>query len=70
MEPAQAEDCKRHLNTFAFVGDLESSPEVSCVYHSEQAENQYLVNPSLAAMGDGTQQRAGAGAGRTGNAFN
>jgi hypothetical protein len=25
------------MNTFAFVGDLEESPEVSCVYHSEQA---------------------------------
>ena len=28
------------MNTFAFVGDLEGSPEVSCVYHSEEAENQ------------------------------
>ena len=28
------------MNTFAFVGDLEKSPEVSCVYHSEDAENQ------------------------------
>ena len=25
------------MNTFAFVGNLEDSPEVSCVYHSEQA---------------------------------
>lgn len=45
--------CKKGMNTFAYVGDLEGSPEVSCVYHSEQAENQYLVNPSLARMGDG-----------------
>lgn len=28
------------MNTFAFVGDLDRSPEVSCVYHSEEAENQ------------------------------
>ena len=33
----QVNDCKRHMNTFAFVGNLEDSPEVSCVYHSEQA---------------------------------
>ena len=31
----QVEACKRNMNTFAFVGDLEKSPEVSCVYHSE-----------------------------------
>jgi len=36
----QVQACKRNMNTFAFVGDLERSPEVSCVYHSEEAENQ------------------------------
>jgi len=30
------------MNTFAFVGDLANHPEVSCVYHSEEAENQFL----------------------------
>ena len=49
----ETDSCKRGMNTFAFVGDLEASPEVSCVYHSEQAENQYLVNPAKARMGDG-----------------
>jgi len=39
------------------VGDLERSPEVSCVYHSEDAENQFLQNPKRAAMGDGFQPR-------------
>jgi len=38
----QEADCKRGMNTFAFVGDLDKSPEVSCVYHSEAAENQYV----------------------------
>lgn len=41
----QAETCKRSMNTFAFVGDLEDNPQISCVYHSEEAENQYLYNP-------------------------
>lgn len=51
----EAESCKRGMNTFAFVGDLRDAPEVSCVYHSEQAENQYLVNPKKARMGDGVR---------------
>ena len=54
--------CTRNMNTFAFVGDLERSPEVSCVYHSEDAENQFLRNPKRAAMGDGFQPREDAAA--------
>ena len=38
----QGNACKRNMNTFAFVGDLANHPEVSCVYHSEEAENQFL----------------------------
>lgn len=45
IDNQQVEACKRNMNTFAFVGDLDDSPQVSCVYHSEEAENQYLVNP-------------------------
>lgn len=45
--------CKNRMNTFAFVGDLDNSPEVSCVYHSEDAENQFLSNPDKAILGDG-----------------
>jgi len=40
VDGQQVAACKRNMNTFAFVGDLEGSPEVSCVYHSEEAENQ------------------------------
>ena len=40
--PPQA--CKRNMNTFAFVGDLDKgAAKVSCVYHSEEAENQVCV---------------------------
>ncbi|EFN55155.1 hypothetical protein CHLNCDRAFT_31240 [Chlorella variabilis] len=53
VDGQQVSACKRNMNTFAFVGDLEKSPEVSCVYHSEEAENQFLKDPSRAAMGDG-----------------
>lgn len=103
----QVEACKRNMNTFAFVGDLEKSPEViftpehfmffcprnfiavpqcsgmymaccrriscvwntsdavlvqaeqvSCVYHSEAAENQFLQNPRKSVLGDGYQARS------------
>lgn len=53
----QGKQCKRNLNTFAFVGDLNESPEVSCVYHSEDAENQFMRDPKSAALGDGFQPR-------------
>jgi hypothetical protein len=52
VDDTQVNDCKRHMNTFAFVGDLEESPEVSCVYHSEQAR----------ARGAGAGAGPGAGA--------
>jgi len=49
--------CKRNMNTFGFVGDLRQAPEISCVYHSESAENQFLKDPSKATMGDGFQPK-------------
>jgi len=35
-------DCKRRLNTFSFTGNLESNPEISCVYQSDAAKNLFL----------------------------
>ena len=55
----QVQSCKRNMNTFAFVGDLEKSPEVSCVYHSEDAENAFLKDPKSARLGDGFRARPG-----------
>ena len=42
VEKKDVDSCKNRMNTFAFTGDLKNAPEVSCVYHSEEAENQYL----------------------------
>ena len=55
------------MNTFAFVGNLDDHPTVSCVYHSEEAENQYLMNPRklLDAQGGGG---GGGAAGSSGGA--
>jgi hypothetical protein len=40
VDAKQVDSCKKRMNTFGFVGDLSKDPEVSCVYHSEEAENQ------------------------------
>lgn len=48
VDNQEVESCKRRMNTFGFVGDLNEKPEVSCLYHSEEAENQYLVDPTNA----------------------
>jgi Protein of unknown function (DUF3172) len=42
----QVDSCKKRMNTFGFVGDLSKKPEVSCVYHSEEAENQVWELPA------------------------
>lgn len=37
--------CKANMNTWAFVGDLDNAPQLSCVYKSEDAQNEFLSNP-------------------------
>jgi len=37
--------CKQNMNTWAFVGDLNDYPQLSCVYRSEDAQNEFLSNP-------------------------
>jgi hypothetical protein len=40
--------CKQNMNTWAFVGDLSSAyPQISCVYKSADAQNEFLSNPTL-----------------------
>jgi len=39
--------CKNNMNTWAFVGDLDDMPQLSCVYQSEDAQNEFLSNPKL-----------------------
>jgi hypothetical protein len=35
------------MNTWAFVGDLNDTPQLSCVYKSADAQNEFLSNPKL-----------------------
>lgn len=34
-----------NMNTWAFVGDLDDQPQLSCVYKSEDAQNEFLEDP-------------------------
>ena len=41
-----SQSCKSNLsNTWAFVGDLSDRPQLSCVYQSEDAQNEFLSDP-------------------------
>merc|ERR1711862_505557 len=40
--------CKQKMNTWAFVGELKDMPQISCVYQSDDAQNEFLSgNPKL-----------------------
>lgn len=41
----QVRDCKRRMNTFGFTGNLESSPDIKCIYQNEAADNFFLNQP-------------------------
>jgi len=45
----QVRECKNRMNTFAFTGDLGSSPEINCVYQNDAAKNYYLNQPGVVA---------------------
>jgi Protein of unknown function (DUF3172) len=36
-----------NMNTWAFVGDLDNKPQLSCVYRSQDAQNEFLSNPKI-----------------------
>jgi hypothetical protein len=39
--------CKNGMNTWAYVGDLGKKPQLSCVYQSDDAQNEFLSDPRL-----------------------
>lgn len=43
----EVRSCKANMNTWAFVGDLNDNPQLSCVYKSEDAQNEFLSNPTV-----------------------
>lgn len=47
INDAEVRSCKANMNTWAFVGDLSDTPQLSCVYKSEDAQNEFLSNPKF-----------------------
>ena len=47
LNDAEVRSCKANMNTWAFVGNLNDKPQLSCVYKSEDAQNEFLSNPKL-----------------------
>jgi hypothetical protein len=33
----EVRDCRNRMNTFAFTGNLENSPQINCVYQNDSA---------------------------------
>jgi Protein of unknown function (DUF3172) len=34
--------CKQKMNTFRFTGNLESKPDITCIYQNDTAQNLFL----------------------------
>mmetsp|Transcript_21594 Transcript_21594/g.34199 ORF Transcript_21594/g.34199 Transcript_21594/m.34199 type:complete len:273 (+) Transcript_21594:145-963(+) len=47
VTPEEVNFCKNSMNTWAFVGNLEDRPQISCVYQSDDAQNEFLSNPKI-----------------------
>eukprot|EP00622_Pseudochattonella_farcimen_P007413 FR743389.1.p1 GENE.FR743389.1~~FR743389.1.p1 ORF type:complete len:269 (+),score=36.13 FR743389.1:55-861(+) len=47
LESNEVTACKNNMNTWAFVGDLDDRPQISCVYKSKDAQNEFLSNPKI-----------------------
>lgn len=43
----EVETCKSGMNTWGYVGDLNDHPQLSCVYQSDDAQNEFLSNPKV-----------------------
>lgn len=46
LDNAEIAACKQNMNTWAFVGDLDGRPQLSCVYKSKDAQNEFLESPT------------------------
>ena len=53
--------CKANMNTWAFVGDLDDTPQLSCVYQSEDAQNEFLSDPKIGIGEDYLDDNRGTG---------
>jgi hypothetical protein len=42
--------CKNGMNTWAYIGDLNDRPQLSCVFESDDAQNEFLSNPKVCLL--------------------
>jgi len=42
LPPELSRECRQRLNTFGFTGNLEGSPQISCIYQNDAAQNLFL----------------------------
>jgi hypothetical protein len=47
LSEKEVQACKANMNTWAFVGDLDDAPQLSCVYQSDDAQNEFLSDPKI-----------------------
>lgn len=46
----QVRDCKNRMNTFGFIGTLENTPQISCIYQNDAAQNLFLNQPGMGGV--------------------
>ena len=52
LDDNEIRSCKMNMNTWAFVGDLNDQPQLSCVYKSEDAQNEFLEADPKRGIGE------------------
>jgi hypothetical protein len=58
LKQEQVRDCKQRMNTFGYTGKLEESPEVTCVYQNDVAQNLFISPDSTGKRtGEADNQR-------------
>jgi hypothetical protein len=43
----EIEGCKNGFNTWAYIGDINNKPQLTCVFQSDDAQNEFLSNPKV-----------------------
>lgn len=52
----QVNECKNRMNTFAFTGNLDGTPDIRCIYQNDSAQNFFLNQPGAGATAPETDK--------------
>ncbi len=52
----EVRDCKQRMNTFGFIGTLESDPKITCIYQNDRAGNLFLPESGVTSGKSETDQ--------------